>query len=61
MLSASTAVYTGVVVTNADHPRTGQAGSYLGHNADAPDTRADVRFDKDGATEAVAFADLRAL
>jgi|GEM_PF-3607322 hypothetical protein len=57
MIHASTPVYSGVIVRNADHPRDGQAGDYLGAHPDAPDTRANVRFDG-GAIENVAFADL---
>lgn len=59
--AASTPVYTPVLVNNPDHPRNGQAGSFQGANKDAPDTRGNVRFDVDGATEATAYADLKLL
>jgi hypothetical protein len=61
MLATSTPVMTGVIVRNAEHPRNGQAGAYLGANKDAPETRGNVRFDVDGQTEAIPFADLERL
>lgn len=58
MIQANSPVYTPVKVTNAEHPRHGQAGSTQG-SVDADHTN--VKFDSDNAVEAVANADLQQL
>ncbi len=53
-------VFTSVQVKNPDHPRAELAGIVCGWDPAHPDQIA-VRFDVDGAEQAVALADLRKL
>jgi hypothetical protein len=60
VIAKSTPVFTAVQVTREDHPRHGQAGYIVGNDPQHPDSIA-VKFDSDGAEEAIALADLRTL
>lgn len=54
-------VWTSVQVSNADHPRTKQAGTVHATNSETHPAEVVVKFDMDGTLESVQLADLVAL
>jgi hypothetical protein len=54
-------IWKAVQVVNADHARTGEAGTVFAYNREKHPDSVAVKFDTDGTVEVVLIADLKAL